>query len=188
MRSIAAPALAVLAGASAPMVLLLELGFSTVIRAASSAVDIVHGGQTFVRTGNLGAIDPVRDTSGEITGLKFTLSGVPSANLSLALSQTARGKTCKLWCAVLDPATHAVLDAPLIFSGELDQMAVSEQEGSSTIGVTAIHSGQLFRRVRAFDQTDSAQQRVYPGDTSRRFLISQANHRDVWPAASFGRQ
>lgn len=188
MRTISAPALTALAGASVPMVMLLELGFSTVIRAASSAVDIVWSGQTWTRTGNLGAIDPVRDTSGEITGLKFSLSGVPSANIALALGQTARGKTCKLWCAVLDPATHAVLDAPLIFSGELDQMPISEEEGSSVIGVTAIHSGQLFKRVRMLDQTDTTQQRLYPGDTSRRFLISQANHKDVWPAASFGRQ
>ncbi len=187
MRVLTDPAVAALNSPAVPLVLLLELGFSGVVRANSTAVDIEWAGETFFRTGNLGAVDPVRDSSGELAGLKFTLSGVPSENIALALGESARGKTCKLWAAVLDPETHAVLDAPLIFAGELDQMPISQQDASCTIGVTAIHIGALFRRPRTLLQTESAQQHLYPGDTSRRFLISQANHKDVWPAASWGR-
>ena len=181
-------AIAALNAPNTPMVLMLELGFSPVLRANSTAVNIDWDGHTWTRTGVLGAIDPVKDSGGEISGLKFTLSGVPSENLALALSQSARGKSCKLWCAVLDPVTHEVLDAPLIFAGELDQMPINLQGTSASIGVTAIHMGALFRRTRTLLQTESAQKRLYPGDTSRRFLISQANHKDVWPAASYGRQ
>ncbi len=188
MRTLSAAAIAALNSPSVPLVLLLELGFSPMVRANSSTVDIEHFGETFLRTGNLGAVDEVRDSTGEIAGLKFTLSGVPTENISLSLSQSARGKSCRLWLAILDPETHAVLDAPLIFAGELDQMPITMQGSSCTIGVTAIHQGTLFKRPRTLQQTESAQQRLYPGDTSRRFLISQANHKDVWPAASFGRK
>lgn len=187
MRILTAPAIAALSGPVTPLALLLELGFTPAIRATSAAVDIDYGGNTFARVGNLGAVDPVRDSSGELAGLKFTLSGVPSENIALALGESARKKSCKLWCAILDPDTHAVLDASLIFAGELDQMPISQQGDTSTIGVTAIHMGMLFRRPRTLAQTESEQLRLYPGDTSRRFLVSQANHKDVWPAASFGR-
>lgn len=188
MRTLTAGAVVALNSNAVPLILLLELGFTPKVLANSSAVDVDWNGQTFLRTGNLGAVDPVRDTGGELSGLKFTISGVPSENISLALSQSARGKTCKMWCAVLNAVTHAVEDAPLIFSGELDQMPISQQGSSCTIGVTAIHMGTLFRRPRTLLQTESAQELLYSGDTSRRFLISQANHKDVWPAASFGRQ
>ena len=187
MRSLSTAAITALNSPSVPLILLLELGFAMPVRANSSNVDIDAFGQTFLRTGILGGVDPVRDSSGELAGLKFTLSGVPSENIALSLGESARGKSCKLWCAVLDPDTHAVVDAPLIFAGELDQMPISQQGTSCTVGVTAFHMGALFRRTRSLNQTESAQKRLYPGDTSRRFLISQANHKDVWPAASFGR-
>ena len=188
MRTLTPAAQAALASPNVPMVLLVEMGFSPVLRACSASVDIEWDGFTWLRTGSLGAVDAVKDASGEISGLKFTLSGVPSENLALALGESARGKSCKLWCAVLDPETHAVLDAPLIFAGQMDQKPISQQGNSCTIGVTAVHQGTLFRRPRTLLQTESAQQQLYPGDTSRRFLVSQANHKDVWPAASFGRR
>lgn len=187
MRTLSAAAVAALGLPSVPLVLLLELGFSTAVRVNSSNVDIDYGGYTWMRTGSLGSVDAVRETSGELSGLKFTLSGVPTENIALALGQSARTKTCKLWCVILDADTHAVLDASLIFAGELDQMPISVQGNSATIGVTAIHHGQLFRRPRTLLQTESAQKLLYPGDTSRRFLVSQANHKDIWPSATYGR-
>lgn len=188
MRTLTAPAIAALGSPDVPMALLLELGYSTVIYANSSAVTIDHAGHAWLGAGALGSVDAVRDSSGEMTGLKFTLSGVPTENIALALTESARNKSCKLYLAILDPATHAVLDAPLIFSGVLDQMPISEGQGSSTLGVTAIHVGQLFSRPKPLRYTDGDQQRLYPGDTSMRFLNSQSQHKDVWPAASWGRR
>lgn len=188
MRTLSSAAIAVLNGPVVPLVLLLELAYPAPIRANSTTVDIDHFGVTFFRTGSLGAVDGVRDSTGEITGMKFSLSGVPSENIALSLGDRARGRLCKLWSAVLDPDTHAVLDTSLIFAGELDQTSVSQEGSSCTIGVTAIHMGTLFKRPRTLNQTESAQQHLYPGDTSRRFLVSQANHKDVWPAASFYRR
>jgi len=188
MRTWSAPALAVLSGPNPPLVLFLELGFSTVIRQTSAAVDIDWNGFTWQRTGNLGSVDAVKDSGGQITGLKFAISGVPVENIALALGTSARGKSCKLWVAVLDPATHAVLDTALMFTGMCDQLPINLQPPTATIGATAIHIGQLFRRKRTLSQTQSMQDQLYPNDRSRRFLVSQANHKDVWPAASFFRQ
>lgn len=189
MRTLSATELAALAAPNVAAVLLLEMLYSpTPLRANSSAVDIDFGGQTYLRTGSLGNVDPVRDTTGEITALKFALSGVPSGALALALGSSARNVPTTLRLAILDPDTHAVLGAPVIFAGIGDQTPVTEGETSSTIAVTAQHLGTVLRRRKPFRNTDADQQRRYAGDTSRRFVVTQAQKKDVWPSADWGRR
>ena len=57
-----------------------------------------------------------------------------------------------------------------------------------TIAASATHKGALLRRPKPFRYTDGDQQRVSSGDTSLRFVVSQSQKRDVWPAASWGRK
>lgn len=188
MRDLLAGAETIISGGDVPMVLFLELGYSPPTRLNSSDSTIDWNGHLWTGAGSMGGVSSTKDTSGEIAGLKFILSGVPSENIALALGESARGKSCKFWCAILDPDTREVVDAILMFQGELDQLPINLEGTKSTIGVTAVHIGALFRRPRPFAQTASMQQQLYPGDTSRRFLVSQANHQDVWPAASYFRQ
>lgn len=189
MRTVAAPAQAVLAGPVVPLCLLLELAFSpTPVRLCSGAVAIDYGGQLYYGTGSLGAVEPVADEVQSTQGLRFTLSGVPLDSIALALSETVRGTPCTLRLAILDPATHAVLDASLLFTGTLDTMAIQHGPDSATIGVVAMHRGDTFRRPKPLRYTDGDQQRLFPGDTSMRYVLSQAQTQDVWPAASSLRQ
>jgi hypothetical protein len=90
--------------------------------------------------------------------------------------------------AVLDPATQAVLDAPIVFTGTLDQMPINHGAQTSTIGVTAIHRGETYRRPKPLRYTDGDQQLLHSGDTCMRYVISQSQVQDVWPAASYFRQ
>lgn len=189
MRSLTAPELAALSAPTVGAVLLLEMLYSPVpLRANSSAVDIAWGGQTWLRTGGFGGVDAVRDTTGEITALKFVLSAVPQDALALALASSARNVPVTLRLATLDAGTHAVVGAHVVFQGVGDQTPVTEGADSSTIAVTAQHLGTLLRRRKPFRNTDLDQQRRYPGDTSRRFVVSQAQKKDVWPSSEWGRR
>lgn len=188
MRSVAAPAQAVLAGPVVPLCLLLELAFSPVVRLCTGAVTIEYGGQLFFGTGTLGAVEAVSDEVQSTTGLRFTLSGVPLDSIALALSESVRGVGCILRAAILDPATHAVLDAPTVFTGTLDAMPITHGAEDATVSVTAIHRGETFRRAKPIRYTDGDQQRLFPGDTSMRYVLSQAQAQDVWPAASYFKQ
>ena len=85
-------------------------------------------------------------------------------------------------------SAHAVLDSPTVWAGTLDQMPISRGVNTSTIGVTALHRGATFRNPKPLRYTDSDQQQVSAGDTSMRYVVSQSQHQDIWPAASFFRQ
>jgi hypothetical protein len=188
MRTIAPAALAVLAGPVVPMALLLDLAFPTPVRLCTGSVAIQWAGNLYFGTGTLGAVDAVTDEVQSTQGLRFTLSGVPQDSIALALGETVRGTGCVLRLVILDPTTHAVLDAPTVFAGTLDTMAVSHGAEDCTIAVTASHRGDTYRRAKPLRYTDGDQQLLHPGDTSLRYVLSQANAQDVWPAASFFRQ
>lgn len=181
-------AVALINSRAAALVLFVQMDYSTPVRFNSSKSNITFGGFTFLRAGSLGTIDKVTDTTGEVTGLRFSLSAVPSENVALALSEPARGKRCRLWLGIADPETRAVKGDRLMFDGELDQMPLQLKGEQSTIAVTAVHKGSVFARPRSFRYTDADQRHKAPGDTCGRFLVSQSQHRDVWPAASWGRK
>jgi len=166
------------------------MGYSTPVRLCSHNVSVDWDGQTWLGAGPLGQVEAVRESSGEIVGLQFQVTGVPTSEISLTLTESARGKPCQLYMGILDPDTHAVLDAPLIFPGILDQTTIQDDptKGTSAIAVSAIHMGKLMSRIKSVRYTDVDQQKLYPGDTSLRFITSQANHQDVWPAAAFFKQ
>jgi hypothetical protein len=184
MRTLTAGAITALAAADVPIVMLVEMAFSPVIRLASSAVDIVWSGNTYLGAGPLGSVEAVKDSAGDATALQFQLSGVPTDNLALALGQSARNKACTVRLAVLNSTTHAVEDVATIGVFQLDQLAIS----GSTIGVTAYPMARVFARPKPIRYTDGDQQLVSSGDRALEYLVSQSTHQDVWPAASWGRQ
>jgi hypothetical protein len=188
MRSVAAPAQAVLAGPVVPMALLLDLAFDPPVRLCTGSVAISWAGNLYWGTGTLGAVEAVTDEVQSTQGLRFTLSGVPLDSIALALSEQVRGTGCVLRLVVLDPTTHAVLDAPVIFTGTLDSMPITHGAEDCTIGVVAVHRGDTFRRPKPLRYTDGDQQRLHPGDTSLRYVLSQAQVQDRWPAAAYFRQ
>lgn len=184
MRSLTAGALTVLSHERPPVILLVEMMFSPPVRVATSAVHVEWGGHTWLGAGPLGAVEPVQDTAGDATGLRFTLSGVPSESIALALGQSARNKACRVYLALLNPDTHAIEDVSTLGLFVLDQLTVA----GPTIGVSAHSLARVFARPKPLRYTDADQQRVSAGDRALEFLVSQSTHQDIWPAASWGRQ
>lgn len=185
MRTLNPASVAALSGPNPALVLLLEMQYDTPLYVNSSSVNIDWAGHTYLGAGALGAVDAVRDTAGEIASLKFALSGVPSDAIALALGESARNRACLLRLAILHPDTYAVIEAPLIFSGVLDQTAITESGATATVAVTAVHMGALLARRKSLLYTDADQKKLYPADTSLRFVVSQSQKKDVWPAANW---
>jgi len=188
VRTINAGALAVLAGGAAPLIMLVEMLLSSPLRLNTSATTINWNGYDWTGTGPLGNIEEIDDTPAEQKSLRFSISGVPTALLSVALQEAIRNKPCTLYLAVLDPTSHSVVDVLQAWAGTLDQMPITQNGETCTISATAEHAGATFSRPKPLRYTDADQQKLYTGDTSLRFVTSQANHQDTWPAASFFRQ
>ena len=188
MRALTMAAQTALAGLSVPVAMLLAIITSPAVRLCTASVPLSDGVDTFQGQGALGGIDAVVEAPGTGSALRFGLSGVPSDLVALALSEDVRGKAVTMDLAILDPTTHAVLDTPLIWTGSIDQMVINHGPQVSSIAVTAVHRSETFRRIKPLRYTDNDQQLLYPGDTSMRYVLSQSQAQDVWPAAGYWRQ
>lgn len=194
MKTILAPALALL-GHRLAMCQLVEMQFTSAIRVANcrDTIDVPAGSfagaesKTFVG-GRQTAMSSIKNQGGEVVGLSFQISGVNSATLAVALAEPIQGKKVIVWTAIMDPDTQVILDVVQSWAGTCDQMPISQGADSATVSVTAEHRGITFARPKGFKYTDGDQQRLFPGDTCLKNIVTQATHQDVWPAAAFFRQ
>lgn len=155
------------------------------LRLNSSVVTLSWDGYDWVGAGGLGSVDEVKESVSERKPIRFQLSGLPTAVMATVLGNSVRDRDCQIWLAVLNPTTHALLDVIPTWAGKLSQASITRSTDSRVISVTAAHIGDYFDRPKPFRQTDADQRRAYSGDTSRRFIVSQSQHQDAWPAASF---
>lgn len=167
------------------LALLAEMDFASgMLYATSAPIDIAWNGNTYLGGRQVG-VEEVKDQGGEVQGLRFNLSGVPSEMIALALAESLQGRSVVLRVALLDPDTHAIGDVLQIWSGSMDQMPVRHGAQTSSITVTAEHRGIAFARPKPLRYSDADQRRVFPGDRALEFLISQAQQPDIWPSAEY---
>lgn len=193
MRTIAPSALTALTNGRCAEVLLVEMQLSSTVYLCSAGCNIDWNGHTWTGTSTLGAVAPVADTADELQGLQFALAAALPEMVGLALGEATQGKKVIVRCMVLDVDTHAVVDVQTVWTGTLEPLVYEESFNETgitapQIGVTAEHRGMAMQRARPLRYTDADQQLRFPGDTSLRFIVAQANHQDIWPAASFFKQ
>lgn len=157
------------------------------IRVTTAGVDIDWNGDTYLGRKMVGA-ESIKDQGGEVQGLTFTLSGVPSELLSIALQEPIQGKPARVSTVLLDADSHAILDVVQTWAGTCDRMPIQQTSQTATISVTCEHRGITFARSKGLRYTDGDQQRLFPGDKCLQFIMSQTQHQDIWPAAAFFRQ
>lgn len=186
MRTGDSSALATLSGQSAMIVWLIRMDLADSVYLCTATHDVVWGGHTWMGAGVIGSVDEVQDSTGERRGLKFSMSSVPTEYLSLAMTAGYRGKKVRIYEAIIGDA--GILDAPLVWSGSLNQPLIEEGAASGQITISAEHRGATFARAKPLRYTDGDQQRLHPGDKSMQFVVSQANHVDIWPSAAFFRK
>lgn len=188
MRTLSVAAAAALAGRNPSIIQLLQILTTPPIYLNSSAVTIEAGGLLYYGIGTLGSIDTIKDTPGGSQSLTLTLSGIPSDLLAVALQENVRGAVVRVHLGVYDPTTQVMLDMPLVFTGFIDQTPIEHGASTSTIPAIAMHRGETFARPKPFRNTDGDQQAAYPGDTSRRYVVAQSQHQDIWPSAAYLRR
>ena len=180
MRTLAGPASTASQSGRLSCVLFVEMQMSATLYFNTTSANIDWNGHTWVGCGPLGSIEEIEDAPGPYKSLRFTLSGVPTSLTAIALAEQIKGKPCKVYLGLCDADTWQVLDVVNQWAGRMDQMPIHEEGESLTIGVVAEHPGTLYSRPKPLRMTDADHQRLYPGDTSFRFLVDQANHLDAW--------
>ena len=147
-------------------------------------------GHNWTGGGDLVGMTPADETT-EVgaTGIAFTLSGIPSSLLALALGDNYRGRVSKAWMAILD-ANAAVIDAYQFFGGRMDVMKIEDGDETGSIVVQAESRQVDLKRPRTSRYTDAEQQRLFPGDLGCEFPAKLAEKPLYWgvpPGPSAGR-
>lgn len=186
MRSLSGDAIALLSSPILDLAPLVTIDFPSGEQHLTNALRaIVDGGDTYLALGALGRIAPVEDSVGDHKPLTLELAGIQSAQIADALDPTVRGSAVTVALAFVDPADNSVADAVDIWAGAIDQTPLQYGPESSSIQAQCVHRGVIFARARPLRYTDGDQKLVSSGDTGLRFVVSQAQQQDVWPAASY---
>ena len=168
--------------------------------------EISIDGNTYTGAGNFLTFSSIDETS-EIAarGAVITLTGIPSDLLSLALSEPYQGRVCRIYFGVLDAKTFYLLqeNADLIedengagigidfntaaddviteiFGGYIDQMNITEEAETCTIGVSVESKLIDLERQRTFRYTSESQKARYPNDLAFDFVEDLQDKKFSW--------
>lgn len=153
-------------------ILLAKLQFSTPVYLWSGYGQLGFGGVTYLGIGTFGTISPVEETTDlAARGISMRLSGVPTANVGLALTENYQGRACTILFAALSPTAGALISSPItVFQGKMDVMQISDDGQSAEITMTAESRLMDFKRVRELRYTDEEQQNLFAGDVGLEFV------------------
>ena len=188
MKSVSPAFVTALAGPAPIVAQLVAMYFvSGVIALNSMNRDVDFGGLTYKGAAGLGEISAIKDSAGsEVQGLQFSMSGVASENLALALADATvvQGTRVVIRLALIGD-DGAVIDAPVDWDGYLDTMPISADGQTCTITATAESSAVDLLRGNAMTNSNADQQALYPGDRSMEYIVSQDGVPVVWPTKQF---
>lgn len=163
-------------------VLFLDLGFDNgTVRMHSWLGDITWDGNTYTGIGQLGAVSPVEeDAELTRTPLKLTLSGIPTAMISIVLNEQYQGRSATLYLGYLNPSTLQLINDPLIlYRGRMDTADIEQGENLTvTLSVESRFAAWDRPLVRRYNNAD--QQSRYPGDRGLEFVEQSTEKQIVW--------
>jgi hypothetical protein len=171
-RSLSADMVTEVTTAQLAPVLLASLSFSTPVYLWSGYGNLVYNSTTYLGLGTLGTISPLEETTDlAARGLTLRLSGVPTANVSLALTENYQGRECSIMFGALSPTAGTLIASPVtVFAGRMDVMQISDDGNTAEITMTAESKLMDFKRPREIRYTDEEQQQLFPGDVGLEFV------------------
>lgn len=153
-------------------ILMASLNFSTPVNLWTGYGNLSYNSTTYYGLGTLGTISPVEETTDlAARGISMKLSGVPTANVAIALTENYQGRECSVMFGALSPTAGTLISSPVtVFSGRMDVMQISDDGQSAEIIVTAESKLMDFKRPREVRYTDEEQQQLYAGDVGLEFV------------------
>lgn len=146
---------------------------------------LTWNGNDYTGVGDLGGIDPIGETTNiQARGIAFSLSGVPSATISLALGSNYSGRIARLRLGFFDgngvDTANIIADPFVIAEGFMDQLDIEEQGETSKVTVKAESRLITLQRAREFLYDHEDQQAIYPGDKGFEFVAALQNKEISW--------
>lgn len=166
---------------------LVELAFTSgTIRAWTGSGDLTWNGQTWAGVGTLAGIGAVEEsTDVSARGLQISLSAIPTEVLSLALSEHCQGRPAKVWLALFDLTTGAIIADPVqIFGGRADTISAVLSGETYEASVSCENRLIDLNTAKEARYTHEEQQRLHPGDMGCEFVAGIGDKPIYWGVAS----
>lgn len=144
--------------------------------------DVAWNGNTYIAARGLGQIDAIEETETEIKGLAFTLQGVTSDIIALALADQSQGRPVIVRYATLANGTLEV--DPNVWTGLLDVPQIVDGP-EPVVRYTAEHRLISWASPQPVRFSDADQQRLSPGDRFFEHAEQTATQTLVWPAKAY---
>ena len=166
--------------------------------------DKTINGKIYTGTGNLLSISNIEETT-EIAarGATFTLTGISSSIISLALTEPYQGRECNIFLGALNFFSPLETDnfCPIfvtsfknqrygkddnladyseIFSGYMDQLNIEENGETSNVVLTVENRLVDLERQRVKRYTSGFQKSIYPDDRGFDFVEDIQDKEIVW--------
>jgi len=160
--------------------------FSGPVRVWTGVGSVSWNGNTYLGLGEFGTVDGLTEsTETEAGGPVFTLTGAPSAMISLVFADNYNGRTVQAWCGFRNLATDAIIADPYaIFSGRMERLEIDDQGDTSTIRVYAESKNYAPNVADDRRFNDADQQIDFPGDTALVYLASSGQKPLMWGEAT----
>lgn len=146
---------------------------------------LVWAGKTYVGLGNLASIEEIKESIDlQAIGLKFVLSGANATIANIALTEHVQGKLAWLYVVFMNDGL-IIADPVLEFAGRVDNMVVTESEGSTSIQLAVESRMADWARpnLRRFNSVDH--NNYYPNDKFFNFVENMVEKEIVWPSKLF---
>jgi hypothetical protein len=129
---------------------------------------------TYIGVGELGVITNVQESTDlAARGMSLSLSGIPSARISQALSELEQGRLVQVFMGFFDDSTRLPIATEFeIFTGVVDVPSISESGSNATITIAAENRLLDLERVRVRRYTQEDQARDDVTDLGFEFVPS----------------
>lgn len=151
------------------------------VRCWTGVGNLTWGGYTWTGVGTLAGVSAIEETT-EVAAKQVTvsLSGIPSANVSLALGASRQGKLGRVYLGFLDSSGNVVADPYLAFTGRLDVPVIEDMGEAATITITYESRLVALQRAPQRRYTHEDQQLDYAGDMGLEYVSKIQDAQITW--------
>lgn len=148
---------------------------------------IVWNGVEWTGAGALLSVSELEETVNmRAAGISMNISGIPSANISLAMAQDYQGRPALLYFGAFDTTTNRLIADPhLIGKYRMDQMELVEDGDMSSITLSAENELIDLERPREFRYTSESHREMFSGDTFCDYVTALLDAQIHWGQEEF---
>ncbi len=181
-RSLTAAVITEITSQSVIPILLVKMEFDSAdLNVWTGLGNLFFSGDTYLGVGDIGGISPIEESADlRANGVNLSLSGIPSALISTALSEPFQDRPATIWFGLFNSSQSLIADPIQIFKGRMDTMEIQESGENSLINLGIENELVHLERPNERRYTPRDQQLLFPNDKGFQFTSVIQDKKIIW--------